>query len=87
MRMKLITIFSNIAFIIFILSLSTSEVGRWNGREVAIFAVFILLPIVNLLTLCRSSEVRSLIALYMEKKRLEQEIKIEELRKSSGKKA
>lgn len=85
--MKLFATLANIAFIIFVLSLFLGEIGHVDGKGVALFAVLVAFPIVNLVALWVAAGNRSLVALFMERKRLEQEMKIAELRNSAAKKS
>jgi len=82
--MKIFAMLSDIAFIILVASLFLGNIGTSNGKDIVLLAIFFALPIVNLAALWMSRERRNVVSLFFERKKLEQEIKIAELRKKVG---
>jgi len=82
--MKTFAMLANIAFIILVASLFLGGSGNSSGRDIFLLAIFLALPIVNLTALWMSREHRNIVSLFFERKRLEQEIKIAELRKKAN---
>lgn len=83
--MKKFVIIINFAFIAFIFILFFGSNSRPSEKDVLIFILFLAFPILNLIAFWRTSNSRDILSLFIERKRLEQEKKIADLRKSLGK--
>ena len=83
--MKIVASLANVAFIIFLICLWAMSNDPTTGKDVLIWLIFFLYAVVNILALWLASKHRGFLSLYFERKRLEQEIKIDQLRKQAGK--
>lgn len=83
--MKIAAYLANVAFIIFLTCLWAMSNAPTTGKDILIWFLFFLYAVANILALWLASEHRGFLSLYFERKRLEQEIKIDQLRKQAGK--
>ena len=77
--MRILAYLANTAFVIALLVSALNEPSL-NGVQILIFALLFTLPLINFLAL--SGKEKDFFSLYFERKRLEQEKKIAELKKS-----
>jgi hypothetical protein len=83
--LRILAYLANTAFVIALL-VAVLNSDHLNGVQILIFALLFVLPLINFLALAGSSKEKDFFSLYFERKKLEQEKKIAELKKSMGEK-
>lgn len=83
--MRKFVIFTNFGFIVFLFILFFRSNNQPSEKDILIFIIFLELPILNLTAFWMASNSRDIFSLFIERKRLEQEKKIADLRKSLDK--
>jgi len=82
--MKTLAYVLNAAFIIFICLAFFNEDIRYNWNGILFFIALLLFSAVNIYSIMYHSDERGIISLFFERKRLEQEQKLENLKKNMG---
>lgn len=71
---------SNIIFIIWVFY-EALTITNFSEKDTIYLALFIIFPAINVIALSTKNNARDFLALFLERKKLEQEQKIQELRK------
>jgi hypothetical protein len=58
--------------------------AKTDGVSIFLFVFLVFIPIINFLALAESGKEQDLLSLYFERKKLEQQKKLDELKKSMG---
>ena len=84
--MNSLAIFGNCAALVFLAFVFfQAHVWKEGARDLIAFVLIFIVPIVNLIALYAKGDRKDFISLFWERKRLEQEKKILELKKEMGK--
>ena len=82
--MKILAYILNVAFIIF-LFISVFSETKPSGRDIFLLCIFFLFATINVTALFLSSNGKNILSLFLERKRLEQEQKLNAIKEHMGK--
>ena len=82
--MKRIAYLANVAFLVAVLVLFVNH-GALDAKDALIFVLLFAMPLVNVVALAASAKGRDFFSLFFERKRLEEEEKVNALKKKLGK--
>jgi hypothetical protein len=79
--MKILAYLGNVALLTWIIT-ATSDSTLMSGKEILIAALFLAVPLINIIVLAKSGKEQDFLSLYFERKRLEQKKMIDTLQDS-----